>query len=66
MSRLEKILEHMYMEILDKHGNPKWAVEELEWKIFVEMADEFEKLQPHEQWIIRNYMGALQKLHGGR
>lgn len=66
MSRLEKILEHMYMEILDKHGNPKWALEELEWKVFVEMGDQFEKLNSHEQWEVRNYIDALNKLHGGR
>ena len=66
MSRLEKILEQMFMDILSKHGDPKWALEELEWKVFVEMADQFEKLQPDEEWEVRNYLGALNKLHGGR
>lgn len=65
-SAIEKKLEYLYLRILDKHGNSTWAVAEMEWMIFVHHARELEQLDDEDQWIVRNYMGSLKKLHGGK
>lgn len=65
-SAIEKKLEYLYLRILDKHGNSTWAVSEMEWKIFVQYARELEQLNDEDQWVVRNYMGSLKKLHGGK
>lgn len=66
MSKLERRLEAVFLQILDKHGNPTWAREELEWKVFVEHGVAFEALSKEDQWIVRNYMDGLKKVHGGK
>lgn len=66
MSYLERNLEAMFLGLLEKHGNPKWAREELDWIIFVEQGEIFENLSEHEQWIVRNYLDGLKKVHGGK
>lgn len=58
-------LERMYLGILDQHGNPNWAIAEMEWKIFVVYAQQFERLDTAQQWEVRNYLGGLKKLYGG-
>lgn len=60
-----KKLEGMYLRLISKHNNSTWAIEEMEWEVFVNHADEFNKLNEIDQWIIRNYMGSLKKLYGG-
>lgn len=66
MSYLERNLEAMFLGLLEKHGNPKWAREELDWIIFVEQGEHFERLDESDQWIVRNYLDGLKKVHGGK
>ena len=55
----------MYLGLLDQHGNSNWAIAEMEWKIFVVYAQQFERLDTDQQWEVRNYLGGLKKLYGG-
>lgn len=66
MNHLEKNLEAMFMGLLSKHGNPTWAREELDWIIFVEQGEHFTRLNEQDQWVVRNYLDGLKKVHGGK
>lgn len=58
-------LENMFLGLMDKHGNPNWAIAEMEWKVFVVHGNELEQLSEDEQWEVRNYLGGLKKLFDG-
>lgn len=66
MSIIERRLEQSFLKALRNHGNPQWAREELDWKVFVKYGEQFNKLSEHEQWIVRNYLDGLKKVHGGK
>ena len=59
-------LEGYYLKLMDMHGVPDWAIEEMEWEIFVRHGLELEQLDESMQWEVRNYMGGLKKLYGGK
>lgn len=58
-------LERMYLGLLDQHGNSNWAIAEMEWKILVVYAQQFERLDTEQQWEVRNYLGGLKNIYGG-
>ena len=58
----EKIL-NAFLRIYEKHQNPVWTYEELEYLIFVKYLQEFSKLDETEQWEIRHCMFALKKIY---
>ena len=62
---IEKKLERMYLEAYKRLGNSTWVVNEMKWKIFVVYERQLERLDTDDQWIVRNYIGSLEKLHGG-
>lgn len=66
MSIIERRLEQSFLKSLRNHGNPQWAREELDWKVFVKHGEQFNNLSEHEQWIVRNYLDGLKKVHGGK
>ena len=63
---IEKKLERMYLETYRRLGNSVWAVNEMKWKIFVVYERQLERLDTDDQWIVRNYIGSLEKLYGGK
>jgi hypothetical protein len=58
----EKIL-NAFLHIYEKHQNPVWTYEELEYLIFVKHLEDFSKLDEAEQWDIRHCMFALKKIY---
>lgn len=66
MCIMERRLEQSFLRAYRKHGNPQWAREELDWKVFVKHGEQFNQLSEVEQWIIRNYLDGLKKVHGGK
>lgn len=64
MHYLEWLLETKFMDILKKHGNCKWAYEELDWWIFTKCYEFYKDLPEEDKWVVINYIDALKKLHG--
>ena len=60
---IELYVRDLYLEIIQKHGNGKWAFEELEWKIYVEDIDKYEALSEYDKIILNLYMKAFRSLY---
>lgn len=63
MHPIEAKMRHRFLEIAKKHGNGKWAFEELEWLVYVEEINEYEKLSEEEKWILNSFMRAFRSLY---
>ena len=62
-SKYENMLTEAWMRIYNKHCNPIWATEELEWLVLQKHYYEFSALDDDTQWEIRNLLGAFSKLY---
>lgn len=61
---LEKLLFDKFCELLQKHSVPKYAVDELDWLVFVKHGDKFWALSEEDQIEVRMYIETLRKIHG--
>ena len=61
---LEKLLYDKFCELLQKHSVPKYAVDELDWLVFVKHGDKFWALCEIDQIEVRMYIETLRKIHG--
>ena len=61
---LEKLLYDKFCELLQKHSIPKYAVDELDWLVFVKHGDKFWALSDNDQIEVRMYIETLRKIHG--
>ena len=61
---IEKLLYDKFCELLQKHSVPKYAVDELDWLIFVKHGDKFWALSEEDQIEVRMYIETLRKIHG--
>ena len=61
---LEKLLYNKFCELLQKHSIPKYAVDELDWLVFVKHGDKFWALSENDQIEVRMYIETLRKIHG--
>ena len=61
---LEKLLYDKFCELLQKHSIPKYAVDELDWLLFVKHGDKFWALSENDQIEVRMYIETLRKIHG--
>ena len=61
---LEKLLFDKFCELLQKHSVPKYAVDELDWLVFVKHGDKFWALSENDQIELRMYIETLRKIHG--
>lgn len=66
MSIIERRLNQSFLKALEKHGNPQWAREELDWKVFVKYGEQFNQLSEEDQWLVRDFLLALKQVHGGK
>ena len=64
MNNIEKALLNKFMEIVQKHGNGKWALDELQWLIYEKHKEEFNKLSDEDKYIVYMYIANLKRLHG--
>lgn len=62
-SNIENLLIEQFYKIYNKHQNPIWATEELEWLILQKYYYDFINLNEFDQWEIRNMLGAFSKLY---
>lgn len=63
-SGVELELYNKFVELLQKHSVPKYAIDELDWLVFVKYGDRFWALSESEQMEVRVYMEVLRKIHG--
>ena len=61
---IELKLYNKLEELLPKHKHPKWAVDELDYLIFIKHRDKFWNLNKEEQFEVRMYMEVLRQLYG--
>lgn len=61
---IEKLLYDKFCELLQKHSVPKYAVDELDWLVFVKHGDKFWALSEEDQIEVRMYIETLRKIHG--
>ena len=64
MHYLEKVLLYKFMEIVQKHGNGKWALDELHWLVYEKHKEEYNRLSEEDKYIVSMYMANLMRLHG--
>ena len=52
-----------FLKIVEKHGNGKWAFEELEYKVYVEHIDDYEVLSEKEKYDLNTFMISFRSLY---
>lgn len=62
---LEDALKNAYLKIIEKHNNPIWAREELEWFVYDKHGDAYNYLSDSDKQTIDGYFQSLKKIHGG-
>ena len=61
---IEKLLYDKFCELLQKNnGNPRHALDSLDYLIFIKHKDEFCSLSEDEQMEIRHYIHVLAMIH---
>lgn len=61
---IEKLLYDKFCELLQKNnGNPRHALDSLDYLIFIKHKDEFYSLSEDEQMEIRHYIHVLAMIH---
>ena len=63
MHPIEIYVRDLYLQIVQKHGNGKWAFEELEWEIYVKGIDSYEAMSRDDKIILNLYMKAFRSLY---
>lgn len=61
---VEKRITNAFLKIVEKHGNGKWAKDELNYLIFEVHRGEFEKLSDLDKEAVRHTMDAYDKIYG--
>ena len=52
-SYIEGTLLNAFLKIQSRHGNPVWAIDELNWLVFDKHRDAFWSLSESDQWEVR-------------
>lgn len=60
---IEIAIRDEYLDIVKKHGNGRWAFDELEWKVYIDRIDEYESMSDEEKLILNLYMLAFRSLY---
>lgn len=60
---IKEKLDYGFVNIMRKHMNPVWALEELEYLVLTVYRDDFDKLTDYEQEEVKNYLMALNLLY---
>jgi hypothetical protein len=63
MHPLQIMARNMFLKMAEKHGNGLWAFEELEWKIYIDLIDEYEALNEEDKYALDSYMRAFRSLY---
>lgn len=60
---IKEKLDYGFVNIMRKHMNPVWALEELEYLVLTVYRDDFDKLTDYEQAEVKYYLMALNLLY---
>lgn len=60
---IEIKLRDRYLQIVKKHGNGLWALEELVWEVYDKNIDKYEALNEEDKYILNMYMRVLRCLY---
>ena len=60
---IELKLRDRYLQIVQKHGNGLWALEELVWEVYDKHIDEYEALNEEDKFVLNMYMKVLRSLY---
>jgi hypothetical protein len=63
MHPIEAKMRMKFLDIVKKHGNGKWAFEELEWLVYVDGIDEYEAMNEDDKWVLNIFMKAFRSLY---
>ena len=63
MHPVEAKIRNKFLEIVKKHGNGKWAQEELSWLIYIKHIDEYESLNEEDKFTLNMFMNAIRSLY---
>ena len=63
MHPVEAKIRNKFLDIVRKHGNGKWAFEELEWLVYIEHVDEYEAMNEDEKFLMNVFMKAFRSLY---
>ena len=61
---LEKLHFDKFCKLLQKHSVPNYALDELDWLVFIKHGEEFWALSEKDQMEVRMYIETLRKIHG--
>ena len=64
MHYLEELLQYKFLQIVEKHGNGKWALDELQWLIYDKYRTLYDDLSDEDKYIVCMYIANLMRLHG--
>lgn len=62
---LEDALKDAFLQIIQKHNNPIWAREELEYFVYERNKDAYDNLNELDKRTVDGYFQSLKKIHGG-
>lgn len=62
---IQKALTRKFVEIIAKHQNAIWTIDELKWLVYDKHRGQFDQLSEFDQKEVFDYFDALHKLHGG-
>ena len=63
MHLLEAYARDKFLEFARAHGNGLWAFETLEYHIYVENIDKYERLNEDEKFILNSFMKSFRSLY---
>lgn len=63
MHPVEAKIRNKFLDIVKKHGNGKWAFEELEWLVYIEHIDEYEAMNEDDKFLMNVFMKAFRSLY---
>lgn len=63
---IKKVIDAKFLEIMRRHHNAVWAIQELDWLIYDKYRYLYDILNEDEQQDVNDYIAALKLLHGGR
>lgn len=63
-SEVHEVLSNKFVEIVERHGNAIWALQELEWLVYTLYRDELNASSDEVQSEVDHYMSSLRKIYG--
>lgn len=56
MTELQKMLKETFLQMVAKHGNGRWAYEELEWWLYERDKDWYNSFNEDQKHELESYM----------